>query len=184
MASNRIRSPFLLGVACLVLAAPLPAVTSREPLTTVPQVDLNRYVGTWYEVAHYPNRWQKSCLTGSTEIYTLLDNQSFQIQSSCPEKGSLKQSKSVAKVVDHATCAKLKVTFLWFLEADYWIIALDPDYRYAVVGEPGRNYLWVLSRTPTLSDDVYTTIKNRVQSLGYDPARLLKLPPSQPSTGR
>ncbi len=163
-------------LACLILgvyAGPVMA-QSKPALTVVGSVDLQRYLGKWYEIASYPAWFQKDC-TGSTAEYVMLDDGRIQVINRCRKKsldGKLKESKGKAEVVDTQTNAKLKVWFFWPFKGDYWIIELDDDYRWAVVGEPKRKYLWILSRTPMMDDAVYQGILARLPQKGYDPGRL------------
>lgn len=160
----------------VMLTVPFPAASGgeRESLTTVPSVDLNRYLGTWYEIASYPAWFQKDC-TGSTATYSLLPDGRIKVVNQCFKKsldGPQKTSTGKAEVVDTSTNAKLKVWFFWPFKGDYWIVDLDQDYRWAVVGVPSRKYLWILSRTPSLDEEVYTGILSRIADQGYDPDRL------------
>lgn len=146
------------------------------PLQTVEQVDLQRYLGTWYEIASYPQRFQKGC-TGTTATYSLRDDGEIDVLNRC-RKGALDGPEDVAqgraRVTDLATSAKLEVSFFGPFWGDYWIIDLGPAYEYAVVGHPGRDYLWILSRTPTLEPAVYEGILRRIEAQGYDLTRLHK----------
>ena len=147
---------------------------NKSPLTVVDSVDLQRYLGKWYEIASYPAWFQKGC-TGSTAEYSLMAEGKIQVVNRCRKgslDGSLKESKGKAEVADTATNAKLKVWFFWPFKGNYWIIDLNPDYQWAVVGEPSRKYLWILSRTPTMDEAVYQGILGRLPQKGYDPARL------------
>jgi apolipoprotein D and lipocalin family protein len=149
---------------------------SQSPLPVVDSVDLQRYLGKWYEIASYPAWFQKGC-TASTAEYSLLPEGKIQVVNRCRKDspdGPLKESKGKAEVVDTATNAKLKVWFFWPFKGNYWIIDLEPDYQWAVVGEPSRKYLWILSRTPTMDDAVYQEILGRLPQKGYDPAGLRK----------
>mgnify|MGYP001819548799 FL=1 len=146
----------------------------KPPLTVVDSVDLERYLGKWYEIASYPAWFQKGC-TGSTAEYSLLPDGKIQVVNRCRKDnldGPLKESKGKAEVADTTTNAKLKVWFFWPFKGNYWIIDLNPDYRWAVVGEPSRKYLWILSRTATMEEAVYQGIIERLSQKGYDPARL------------
>jgi apolipoprotein D and lipocalin family protein len=154
------------------------AAERLAPLTTVSSVDLNRYLGKWYEIASYPAWFQRNC-TGTTAEYIRLPDGRIRVVNRCFKKsfdGPLKESKGKADVVDPTTNAKLKVTFFWPFKGDYWIIDLDPNYQWAVVGVPSRKYLWVLSRTPVLDDAVYTGILSRLIDMGYDPTMLKHTP--------
>ena len=147
----------------------------EAPLPVVSNVDLNRYVGKWYEIARYPAWFQKGCF-GSTAHYSLLDNGKIEVVNRCHKdslQDPLKESKGKAEVVDTTTNAKLKVWFFWPFKGNYWIIDLSPDYQWAVIGEPSRKYLWILSRTPVLDDAVYQDILARLPGKGYDPDKLI-----------
>lgn len=127
--------------------------TSASPLTAVDNVDLRRYAGKWYEIARYPNRFQSKCQSDTTAIYTLRDDGKVQVVNACREKdGKVTTARGTAKVVDKKTNAKLKVIFFWPFYGDYWVIGLSPDYQYAIVGEPSRKYLGILSRTPSMEE--------------------------------
>jgi apolipoprotein D and lipocalin family protein len=170
---------FFLGV--LILPVQTTADEDSRPLTTVSFVDLNRYLGKWYEIASYPAWFQRGC-TGATADYSRLPDGRIRVVNRCFKKsldGPLKESKGKAEVVDTATNAKLKVWFFWPFKGDYWIIDLDPDYQWAVVGVPSRKYLWILSRTSTLDDAIYDGILRRVIENGYDPTRLQLTPQPQ-----
>jgi apolipoprotein D and lipocalin family protein len=166
------------GVASLTAAA-----SDRRPLEVVSSVDLDRYLGTWYEIASYPAWFQRDC-TAVTAEYVLREDGLISVVNSCRKgslDGKLKQSKGRAKVVDETTNAKLKVSFFGPFWGDYWIIDLDPDYQWAVVGVPNRKYLWILSRTPTMDEVLYQEIVGRLPAAGYDPTPLNRTP--QPSLG-
>jgi len=149
--------------------------TSTSPLTAVDNVDLRRYAGKWYEIARYPNRFQRNCQSDTTAIYTLRDDGKVQVVNACREtNGKAKTARGTAKVVDKKTNAKLKVTFFWPFYGDYWVIGLSPDYQYAIVGEPSRKYLWILSRSPSMEETMYQEVLGLVERLGYQPAKLQK----------
>ncbi|MGA3295477.1 MAG: lipocalin family protein [Candidatus Acidiferrales bacterium] len=144
-------------------------------LRAVPQVDLQRYTGTWYEVARYANRFQRSCNRDTTATYTLRDDGKIKVVNACRTKqGNLKKIEGTARIADRTSNAKLKVTFFWPFYGNYWIIDLDPEYKYAVVGEPSRKYLWILSRTPAMSDAQYEQITRKIAGTGYDPSKLMR----------
>lgn len=140
----------------------------------VPRVELERYAGTWYEVARYPHRFQEGCYA-SRATYLLREDGRLDVRNECREgspDGEVRSVEGVAKVVDPTTNAKLRVSFFRPFYGDYWIIDLGPAYEYAVVGHPSRKYLWVLSRTPSLPEPIYRGIETRLSRLGYDPSRL------------
>jgi apolipoprotein D and lipocalin family protein len=158
--------------------------STQLPLRTVASVDLTRYSGTWYEIARYPNRFQRDCQSDTMAEYTLRKDGKVQVVNSCRQKdGKTKTARGTAKVADKKTNAKLKVTFFWPFYGDYWVIGLSPDYRYAIVGEPKRRYLWVLSRTPEMDETTYQKILEQIRAAGYDPEKLIKTPQS-PRSGQ
>ena len=149
--------------------------SSTSPLTAVDNVDLCRYAGKWYEIARHPNRFQRNCQSDTTAIYTLRDDGKVQVVNAYREKnGKVTTARGTAKVVDKRTNAKLKVTFFWPFYGDYWVIGLSPDYQYAIVGEPSRKYLWILSRTPRMEETEYQEVLRLVETLGYQPGTLQK----------
>ncbi|MFO0633992.1 MAG: lipocalin family protein [Nannocystaceae bacterium] len=170
-----------LSAAALLLLAPLAcagrsAATDAPPLRTVEKVELERYLGTWYEIAAYPQRFQKDC-TATTATYSPGPDGEIRVLNRCRKKtldGRLDEANGRARVVDANTGAKLEVSFFGPFWGDYWIIDLGADYEYAVVGHPSREYLWILSRTPSLDAPTYETIVARLVEQGYDPARLVK----------
>lgn len=152
-------------------------------LETVPEVDLERYLGTWYEIASYPQRYQEGC-TGTTATYTLREDGDIDVLNRCRKSsldGKEDTAEGRARVADSQTNAKLEVSFFGPFWGDYWIIDLGPDYEHAVVGHPSRDYLWILSRTPTMDEATYEEILNRVKAKGYPLDRLQKT--EQASTG-
>ena len=147
-------------------------------LKTVAHVDLLRYVGTWYEIASFPQSFQRGC-TATTATYTLRPDGVIDVLNRCrlgSIDGKEKTALGRARVADRTTNAKLEVSFFRPFWGDYWIIDLADDYSYAVVGHPGRDYLWILSRTPTMTEPVYQTIVARLQGQGYETSRLVRTP--------
>jgi apolipoprotein D and lipocalin family protein len=169
-------------LTAFALVAPSRAADA-PPLEVVDSVDLDRYLGRWYEIASYPAWFQKNC-TAVTADYSLREDGRIKVINSC-RKGTLdgkaKQSTGRAKVVDPTTNAKLKVSFFGPFWGDYWIIDLDPDYQWAVVGVPNRKYLWILSRTPQMDAALYDEIIARLPARRYDPTRLNRT--LQPESG-
>jgi apolipoprotein D and lipocalin family protein len=163
----------------MVLGGCAPGVPEWPPLQTVDHVDLSRYVGTWYEIARYPHRFQKGCVASRAD-YALRDDGRIDVLNQCRKDGfggPLKTVSGTARVVDAVTNAKLEVTFFWPFWGSYWIIDLDPDYRWAIVGHPSRDYLWILSRTPDLDVATYQALIARLPAKGYAPERLLRAHP-------
>ena len=148
----------------------------HSPLEVVDSVDIARYAGKWYEIARYPNSFERGCV-GVTAEYTPRDDGRIDVVNTCIESsldGPSREIRGTARVVDSTTNAKLKVSFFWPFEGDYWIIDLGKDYEYAVVGEPRRRYLWILGRKPTMADAQYRQIVERLPAQGYDPDKLVR----------
>ncbi len=167
-------------ILLLTLLIPLFALSQTKPKTkpvTVDSVDLERYGGLWYEVAKVPNRFQKQCVKNTTAEYMLKENGEIRVVNRCVDnEGETILVKGRARVVDTTSNAKLKVSFVRFLGlnlfwGDYWIIGLDKEYNWAVVGTPSRKYGWVLSRTPELSEEAWSRINSVVSEQGYNPGR-------------
>lgn len=170
----RRRNSILLG-GLLGAAAGWVIASSNPPLETVPHVDLNRYTGRWHEIARYPNSFERKCDRDVTAQYSVKRNGDIRVVNSCvTSSGAISRSTGTAKVVDKATNAKLKVTFFWPFYGKYWIIALGRDYDYAVVGEPSRRYLWILSRSPHMTADLYQQITARLAEKSYDASKLVR----------
>ncbi|PRQ06654.1 lipocalin family protein [Enhygromyxa salina] len=168
--------PLLVALFSTACAGSLKGQHERAPLDTVDHVDLERYTGTWYEISHYPQRFQRNC-TGTTATYELRPDGQINVINRCRKRsldGRLATAKGRARVVDPATNAKLEVSFFRPFWGDYWIIDLGPDYEYAVVGHPTREYLWILSREPSMSPELYDAILERLRDQGYDTDRLVK----------
>lgn len=156
--------------------------SAQTELKTVKSVDLDRYAGKWYEIAKYPNRFQKQCVANVAATYTRKKNGRIEVLNECLKAdGKIDRAKGDAKIADTSTNAKLKVrfapAFLSFIPAvwgDYWILELDSDYKHVVIGEPGLDYFWILSRSPQMDETVYKGILDRAKSMGFDPARVVK----------
>ena len=175
---------FLTALAVFVLTAATSFPVPAQDLATVPSVDLNRYAGRWYEVARYPNRFQKQCTGNTSADYKLLPNGRIEVLNQCRKSdGSIKAAKGEARIVDSATNSKLEVrfapsflSFLPFVWGDYWITDLGSNYEYSVVGDPGRKYFWILAREPKLDEQTYAGILERAKRNGFDTAKVIKTP--------
>lgn len=163
MTTKRQEHRLLLMIAVLQMAATANARAESPPVATptvqvVDSVALDRYVGVWHEVAKIPNRFQKQCARGTTATYTLRPDGRITVLNACfKENGSRSQAEGVARIVDRSNNARLEVSFVSFLGwrpfwGDYWILGLDPDYRWAVIGTPDRKYGWILARSETLAE--------------------------------
>ncbi len=141
-------------------------------LEVVSHVDLEKYLGKWYEIAHLPAKFQEGCAE-TTATYTLMENGKISVVNECKRNSKIKTAKGKAKVVDKSTGAKLKVTFFWPFYGDYWIIKLGNNYEYSVVGTPDLRYLWILSRTSQMDDRLFSELTEFAKSKGFDTQRLI-----------
>lgn len=153
------------------------ALKSTKPLETVDRVDIGRYMGKWYEIAAFPARFEKNC-TCTTAEYTLNDEGTVLVDNRCynTKKKKWEGATATGFVEDTTTNAQLSVQFFWPFKGDYYIIALADDYSYAMVGEPGRKYLWILSRTPQISKATYDRLTNIATEKGFDVRKLEMTP--------
>jgi apolipoprotein D and lipocalin family protein len=173
-----IRSAFVifaaLGSTLVVAGCHWWGRSAHPPLEVAPGVDLSRYVGKWYEIAKYPNRFQRGCIGATAEYSLSPDGKRVEVVNRCRDAGSgkVRSIRGKARVVDPATNAKLSVTFFWPFSGDYWILAVGTEYEYAVVGTPDRKYLWFLARTETIGDDLYGRLVDLARARGFDAARI------------
>jgi len=158
----------------VVILSMAPTNLKSQSLQTAPSVDLKKYAGKWFEIASYPQRFQKGC-HGTTAEYTWSEKGYVIVENRC-NKGSLtgKQSyiKGKAFVEENSGNAKLKVQFFWPFKGKYWIIDLADDYSYAVVSHPDKKSLWILSRTSKMNDKTYQQIIVRLKEKGFDLTKL------------
>ncbi len=159
------------------------AFTQEKPmqeLKVIPSVDMQKYKGTWYEIARLPNSFQNDCAGDVTATYSL-DEDGIEVVNRCRKvNGEMSEVKGrVRRASEEEPNTKLKVrfapaflSFLSFVWGDYWIIDLAPDYSYAVIGEPKRKYLWILGRTKKLDEGVLNGILERIRQNGYDTNKL------------
>lgn len=162
------------------------APSAKSPLQSIEQVDLSRYQGRWYQIALYPNRFQKQCLSGTQADYASQSDGTIRVTNSCitasgARTSAVGQARAVGQLSNgQLQPAQLQVRFapswlswLPFVWGDYWVIQLANDYRYAVIGEPAREYLWVLAREPRLPESDWQAIRAQLTTQGYDPSRLV-----------
>jgi apolipoprotein D and lipocalin family protein len=153
------------------------SASSQKPPTVVPSVDLNRYKGLWYEIARLPNFFEKK-LKCVSATYTLRDDGRITVLNqgnylSDPKKST--SSKGVAWIPDKASPAKLKVQFFWPFSGDYWIMELDKDYRYVLVGDPSFKYLWILSREKKMDEATYNMLLRKAVNNGFDIKTIIRV---------
>jgi apolipoprotein D and lipocalin family protein len=156
---------------------------SRRPLRIVPSVDLARYEGLWYEIARLPNRFEDKCAGDVTARYDRLGDDRLKVVNRCRKRdGTVTKAEGVARIADRrGPNSRLKVrfapgflSFLPWVWGDYQIIELAPDYSYTLVGERGRGYLWVLSRTPQMDEGTYRGLTESAAAQGFDVSRLVR----------
>jgi apolipoprotein D and lipocalin family protein len=167
----------------LLFASLVVTTMAQAPATvrTVPAVDLERYAGDWFEVARYPNRFQRECAGDVRASYTRRADGHIDVVNRCARAdGSIIEARGLARVADAETGAKLKVrfapavlSFLPFVWGDYWIIGLSDDYTWAVVGSPDRQYLWILARSSRLDAAAFERAVAAARSNGFDTSRLV-----------
>jgi apolipoprotein D and lipocalin family protein len=172
----------LLGIMTVVTALSFgsPTLTAAEdsgqtPVQSVAQVDQSHFMGRWYQIARLPNRFQKGCAGHYTD-FSLRDDGHINVVNSCrnDKDGSLRQAKGQAWVADPANSGRLKVSFFWPFRSDYWIIGLGNQYQYSIIASPDRKFLWILSRTATMSDDLYASIVKDVEHQGFAVGSIIK----------
>jgi apolipoprotein D and lipocalin family protein len=169
----------LLGATLTVMAAARKH-DGHADLAPIDSLDVPRYLGAWYEIAKYPNRFQKQCDGYTTAHYSQLPDGSLQVINRCRRAdGRIDEAVGSARQLGPAHSPKLEVrfapgwlSFLPMVWGDYWVIDLDPDYQLAAVSEPKREYLWILSRTPTVPRQAYAALLDRLARQGFDLDRL------------
>jgi apolipoprotein D and lipocalin family protein len=169
----------ILGTA-LVMMTPVGG-QERDPVRTVAAVDLDRYLGEWFEIARFPNRFQGNCASDVRASYARQSDRLAVVNRCQDAEGRAVEARGVARVVDPRSSAKLKVrfapavlSFLPFVWGDYWILGLADDYSWAVVGSPDRKYLWILARTATIDDERLASAVEAARKNGFDVERLVK----------
>lgn len=178
-----IKRPLALALLALGLQGGLaspPAHAAADALQPIAALDVPRYMGTWYEIAKYPNWFQKKCVGDTRADYSLQPDGRVQVINRCREaNGELSEAVGMARQLGAADSPKLEVrfapawlSFLPMVWGDYWVIDLDPDYQLVAVSEPGREYLWVLSRTPEVDAQAYEALLARLAARGFDPGKL------------
>lgn len=143
--------------------------------TTVPQLDLSRYVGTWYEIARFDHSFERN-LVGCTAEYSVQKDGTIKVVNSGYKdslQGKFKQSEGKARRPDPSVEGKLEVSFFWNFYSDYNVLELAPDYRYVLVGSKSDDYLWILSRTPQMEPNDLEFLLKKAKERGYDVENLL-----------
>lgn len=153
---------------------------SDEQVKTIASLDVPRYMGTWYEIAKFPNWFQKKCASNTKAVYSVRTDGNLKVLNSCKTAdGSASEAEGTARQIGAKDSPKLEVrfapawlSFLPMVWGDYWVIDLDPQYQVAAVSDPRREYLWVLSRTPQLDKKTYDELLQRLQAQQFDVRKL------------
>ncbi|MFH1197084.1 MAG: lipocalin family protein [bacterium] len=160
-------------IACIASTMFFSCSSNYPPLDVVDHVDIQKYLGKWYEIARLPNSFQKDCDCTTAE-YGIIDSTTLSVLNKCIKNGELDDANGKAFVVEGTNNAKLRVQFFWPFRGDYWIIELDQEnYQYAVVGTPSREYLWILARTPQMEEQLYNSLVEKAKAKGFDVTKLL-----------
>ena len=176
---------FLLTAALLSPAARAQAPAAPgplPPLNAIAEISVERYMGRWYEIAKLPNWFQRNCAADTSAQYSLLPQGGVQVLNQCRRpNGEMDQALGLARQQGGPSSPKLKVRFapawlslLPWVWGDYWVVDLDPAYELVAVSEPRREYLWVLSRTPTVEPTRYAALLARLSAMGLPVDKLEK----------
>ena len=169
-------------VLLLICIGPTQALAQQgeQNVKTIASLDVPRYLGTWYEIAKFPNWFQKKCVSNTKAVYTAKSDGNLRVLNSCKTaSGETSEAEGLARQIGAKDSPKLEVrfapewlSFLPLVWGDYWVIDLDPQYQVAAVSDPRREYLWVLSRTPQLDPKVYADLLQRLKQQQFDTQKL------------
>jgi lipocalin len=153
------------------------SVIPQKTPSVVSTVDLNRYMGMWYEIARLPNYFERK-LKCTSANYTLRDDGRITVLNkgyylTDPQKST--SARGVAWIPDRNSPAKLKVQFFWPFSGDYWIMELDKEYRYVLVGDPSHKYLWLLAREKEMDEQTYNMLLSKAVENGYDVKSIIRV---------
>ena len=147
--------------------------SKNPPLQTVEKVELNKYLGSWYEIARYEHFFERDC-KNVTANYSMIDSETIKVINRCTKIQTNEKKEAIGRAyaIDESN-SKLKVSFFRPFYGDYWVLMLDENYKYAVVGTPSREYLWILARTSKLDEKIKKDILKKLPSLGFDTSKLI-----------
>ena len=159
----------------------LAAVANEGELRPSAVLDVPRYMGTWYEIAKYPNRFQKKCVKDTRADYELMSDGAVKVTNRCTlDNGEVDVAVGAGRQVGEARSPKLEVrfapewlSFIPWVWGNYWVIDLDPEYQLVAVSEPKREFLWVLARTPTVNPRAYEELVARLEKRGFDSRKMV-----------
>lgn len=163
----------ILAASILVGLAAFASYAQDKPLETVENVNLGKYLGKWYEIAAFPQFFEKGCSCTFAE-YRINEDGVIEVKNNCIKKGKPSSATGKAFITDKKSNAKLDVQFFWPFKGKYWIIDLAPDYSYAMIGHPNRKYLWILNRKPTMNDQTYKYLVSVAINKGFDVRKLVR----------
>jgi apolipoprotein D and lipocalin family protein len=166
--------------------AGLPSAAQDRPLASIPALDIPRYMGGWYEIAKFPNWFQRHCVRDTKATYRLLPDGQVEVDNRCRDQdGQTEQVVGAARQSAAGKSSELEVrfapawlSFIPLVWANYWVVDIDSPYQLVAVSEPSRKYLWILSRTPQVDEQAYDALLVRLKGLGFDLARLARTPQS------
>jgi apolipoprotein D and lipocalin family protein len=176
----------LLGALAVTVAVAANARSGHLSIRPVADFDIDRYLGQWYEIARFPNRFQRRCAGDVSALYQRLPDRTVQVSNRCVTRtGVVDEAEGQARGLEGGVPAQLQVRFApewlaWLpvVWADYWVVALDAQYRYAAVSEPRGRYLWILSRTPRLDETAYEALLTELRAMGLETDKLVLTPQS------
>ena len=166
-------SLLLLGL----LLPPLTRTASAQTVTAVPALDLNRYMGKWYELAVFPNKPEKACTSNTVALFAIgYKPNRFLVVTSCQTQNGISESRTASGKRDKAGDGRIKLSYVWPFSSKEWVLALGPDYDWALVGSPNHKLLRILSRTPTLRPELLADITAKAAAEGFNPTKLITMP--------
>jgi apolipoprotein D and lipocalin family protein len=163
---------------CSIFLALLACQSKSQEITMVQNIDLERYIGKWYEIASLTGRFQKGCQCTTAEYELVIGKYYLQVKNRCFRNGKWSEITGKAFFTPETTVGKLKVQFFWPFRSDYWIIDVATDYSWAVVSVPNFKYLWILCRHPKMDQNLYQEILQKLKQKGFD-TDLLNLTPQE-----
>ncbi len=170
--------PIVIFILLIQISCGNSAKTESNTMKTVEKVDLERYMGTWYEIARFTHSFEKG-LVGVSATYSLKKNGKVEVLNQGFKDsltGKLKKAKGFAKIPDPNIPGRLMVYFFWPFGGEYLILDLDDNYQYVLVGSSSKDYLWILCRTKTMDDLIYNNLVKKAELLGFDTSRLERVP--------
>ena len=158
----------------LGLFSALSQMAVPQTISVVPKFDLNRYIGTWHEIAKYPNKVERNCIAEEVVLFALADKPNrFQMVASCRIRNESSDARNADGSINRNGDGKLKLARIWPFSNKYWVFAVGPAYEWALVGDPNHKSLWILSRTMVLTPEVVAEIENKVAAEGFDSTKLV-----------